>query len=125
MNKNKIASVIKKVVCEYYGVSHVEVEGKSKKKNFVKARQTAMYLIWEKGIFSLEQIGTFFNREYSTVIHARDSISRDIEIYKDELIELNRVKELVKDTLGRTTDYVEFSNDYLDQECGEMLSYVY
>jgi len=81
--------VVKKIVCDYYKINKELLEGKTRKKEVVLARQVAMYLARELTNSSLETVGLYFGgRDHSTVIHAckmiEEKIKRDKEF--DETI---------------------------------------
>lgn len=63
--------MITKVVCDYLKVDENKIRDKTRKKEVVFARQTAMYLSKELTKSSLKTIGlNFGGRDHSTVIHA-------------------------------------------------------
>lgn len=59
---------------EHYRISVDHIKGKSRKRELVNARQVAMYLCRKFTSSSLSDIGRFFNRDHSTVIHACTSV---------------------------------------------------
>jgi chromosomal replication initiator protein len=72
---------IQEIVCKYFGITEEEIKGKSRTRNIVLARQIAMYLCKEYTELSLKAIGFHFGgRDHSTVIHAIQTISEQIEI---------------------------------------------
>ena len=87
--KNLLASVIsgkKKVtsarkiaesVAEFYNISMDELLKQSRKKEYVKPRQIAMYIIRKELDTSFPSIGEFFSgRDHTTVMHAVDKITQ-------------------------------------------------
>ena len=69
---------ITKVVCEHLGVAENKIRDRTRKKEFVLARQIAMYLAKELTLSSLKTIGLHFGgRDHSTVIHACNSIEEN------------------------------------------------
>lgn len=71
---------VKKIVCDYYKINKYLLEGKTRKKEVVLARQVAMYLVRELTNSSLEAVGICFGgRDHSTVIHACRIIKEKIE----------------------------------------------
>ncbi len=70
---------ITKVVCDYYKVPENKVREKNRKKEVVTARQVAMFLSKKLTQSSLKTIGLHFGgRDHSTVIHAYNSIGKEI-----------------------------------------------
>ncbi len=62
-------------VATYFHLTFDDIMGKARQRNVVLARQIAMYLTNELTSKSLKEIGREFNKDHSTVIHARDVIS--------------------------------------------------
>ncbi|NLC63906.1 MAG: chromosomal replication initiator protein DnaA [Thermoanaerobacterales bacterium] len=66
-------------VGSYYSVKTEEFKSKKRTKDIAFARQVAMYLCTELTDLSLPKIGEEFGgRDHTTVIHARDKISKDM-----------------------------------------------
>ncbi|MFA7169290.1 MAG: chromosomal replication initiator protein DnaA [Candidatus Paceibacterota bacterium] len=77
---------ILKNVAEFYGVSHDELTDKSRKKEYVKPRQIAMYLMRKEIKSSFPSIGSWLGgRDHTTAMHAFDKITREVE--EDKMIE--------------------------------------
>lgn len=67
--------VIQEQVVAHYTISLDALKGKSRKKELVMARQTAMHLIKKYTTHSLKTIGAYFGgRDHTTVIHAVEVI---------------------------------------------------
>lgn len=87
--------------CQYFGVTRTEIFSHYRGKEVNKARQIAIYLIYaeDKNGISLKDIGDFFNRDHSTVIHARnrckDALDTRMDIYKDLLILSPKAEEII------------------------------
>jgi|YNPMSStandDraft_1061717.scaffolds.fasta_scaffold02771_5 chromosomal replication initiator protein len=70
---------IQKVVADYFGISTDVLRSKSKKKEFVQARQIAMYFCKKFTNASLKTIGlNFGGRDHSTVIHAIQTVEESM-----------------------------------------------
>lgn len=67
------------VVSQHYGISVDELLSKVRRRPIVYARHCAMYLMRENTTFSLEQIGHYFSRDHTSVIHALRKIKTDME----------------------------------------------
>jgi chromosomal replication initiator protein len=62
-------------VIEFYGISRPEITGKGRRKDLVRPRQIAMYLIREEAGASLVEIGNSLGgRDHSTVVHGIEKI---------------------------------------------------
>lgn len=66
-------------VAEKYGLSTETLRGTGRARDVVLPRQIAMYLIRELTPHSLPEIGVFFGRDHSTVLHAISKINESIE----------------------------------------------
>jgi chromosomal replication initiator protein len=71
--------VIKKLVCKYYNVSQVEIMSRSRKQNFVRPRQMAIYLARRYTDAPLQTIGKSFNRYHATALHSINCIERGLK----------------------------------------------
>lgn len=73
-------TLIKEKVGEYFNIKAEEFNAKKRTKSIVYPRQIAMYLCRELTDLSLPKIGEEFGRDHTTIMHACDKISTDIEI---------------------------------------------
>ena len=68
--------VVRKVV-EVTGINEDNIVGKSRKKEFVEARQTAMFLCRNLLDASLSSVGMYFGgRDHTTVMHAIKTVEQ-------------------------------------------------
>lgn len=63
-------------VAEWYGIPIALVRGPSRQRSHVIARHEAMYQIYMTGRFSMPQIGRYFDRDHTTVLHAIRSVEK-------------------------------------------------
>ncbi|MCT4633325.1 MAG: chromosomal replication initiator protein DnaA [Firmicutes bacterium] len=85
--------IIKNVVAKYHNVNVSDFDSKRRTRSISYPRQIAMFLCRELTDLSLPKIGEEFGgRDHTTVIHAYDKISRDI----DENSSLKERVELIK-----------------------------
>jgi len=70
---------IVKSVSAVTSVSERAMYSRTRKRDVVKARQIAMYLVYKYTHFSTIVTGQIFNREHCTVIHARKAIKDALE----------------------------------------------
>ncbi|XLQ20640.1 MAG: chromosomal replication initiator protein DnaA [Candidatus Moraniibacteriota bacterium] len=77
------------VVSEFYEVDKEELLKKGRKKEIVRPRQIAMYILREEMNMSYPGIGKYFSgRDHTTALHAVEKIKREIkedEKFKDEV----------------------------------------
>lgn len=89
--KKKVTSAkkIAEVVAEFYNISMEDLIKQSRKKEFVKPRQIAMYLIRRELDSSFPSIGDFFGgRDHTTVMHAvekMENLVKEKESFKQEV----------------------------------------
>ncbi len=70
---------IKKVVCKHFNINMADLNSKKKSNSIAWPRQVAMYLSTELTSLSLMEIGREFNRDHSTVLHAKEKLKEEIE----------------------------------------------
>ncbi len=70
-------------VCDYFDVKIKDIFSNKRTKNISYPRQISMYLIRNMTDLSLPKIGEVFERDHSTVLHAYDKISKEIEEKED------------------------------------------
>ncbi len=71
---------IKKKVCKYFNIKVSDIESANRSRKFAYPRQISMYLCRELTDLSLPKIGEYFGgRDHTTVIHACNKISDEIE----------------------------------------------
>ncbi|HLD26166.1 MAG TPA: chromosomal replication initiator protein DnaA [Candidatus Andersenbacteria bacterium] len=85
---------ILKVVSVYYSLSLEELCGKSRKKEIVRPRQIAMFLLRKENNVSFPSIGEYFGgRDHTTAMHACEKIEKLLEHDDEILQEINFIKE--------------------------------
>ncbi|MGH7724759.1 MAG: chromosomal replication initiator protein DnaA [Candidatus Eiseniibacteriota bacterium] len=67
---------IANLVAQHYGITREQLRGKRRTNSVALPRQIAMYLMRRQTTLSLSEIGRFFDRDHTTVIHACDKIER-------------------------------------------------
>jgi len=91
-------SAIKQAVCNVFGVTKTDLEGKRKYQKLVRARQIGMYLAREMTAKSFPQIGiSFGGRHHTTVIYAQRKIVKSLPEDSELAVEI----ELVSRELSR------------------------
>ena len=85
---------ITNIVCDYYDVNILDICSPKRKREFVYARDVAIYLCRNllKEI-TQEKIGEFFNRDHSTIINSCQKIENRLKNEKELVEELNKIKE--------------------------------
>ncbi|MGN0961889.1 MAG: chromosomal replication initiator protein DnaA [Christensenellales bacterium] len=94
--QNLTADRIIDCVCKYFSIKREDLLGKKKNKEIVEPRQICMYIICNLLDMPLLSIGQLFDRDHTTVIHARDKITQLME-------ENQRIKIAVGDIRAMAT----------------------
>lgn len=85
-----------KTVSEFYGIPTEDLLNKNRKKEIVKPRQVAMYLMRTEIKTSFPSIGNWLGgRDHTTAMHAFDKISKEIETDKVIEQEINLIIERI------------------------------
>ncbi|MGI9138563.1 MAG: helix-turn-helix domain-containing protein [Sediminibacterium sp.] len=93
----KFAETIIEKVANYYQIQIKDIKGKSRKRNFVKARFICMYLIRNNTSLKLKTIGEIVGRDHTTVIHSLQTIQNTLSLHYDTDLkdELNLIKRII------------------------------
>jgi len=71
---------IKKIVCEYYGISTRDIESKKRSRDIAYPRQIAVFLSRELTDLSFPSIGEYFGgRDHTTMMHAYNEINEELQ----------------------------------------------
>lgn len=90
------AEEIISAVSAYYNVSHEELCGKSRKKEIVRPRQVAMYILRRESNMSFPSIGEHFSgRDHTTAMHACEKIEKLIDNDEELSQEINFLRERI------------------------------
>ncbi len=78
--------VIKRVICKHFRISHIQLTGPSRTREYARARQIGMWLARELTARSLPQIGKAFGgRDHTTVLHALNRVEQYIAENEDDI----------------------------------------
>lgn len=84
-------------VCNHFNVSPSAVGGKSRKRDFVIARQVSMYLAQKYTKMPASRIGKLVgNRDHSTVIHSCTQVENRLKVDKEFLAEIQSLENSFK-----------------------------
>ncbi|MDO5040640.1 MAG: chromosomal replication initiator protein DnaA [Peptoniphilus sp.] len=88
---------IKEVVCKHFNISVADMNSKKRTRNIAYPRQIAMFITRDLTDLSLPKIGEEFGgRDHSTVIHAYNKITKDMEKHTSLKIKINNLKKEIK-----------------------------
>ena len=70
-------------VCAHYNVTTAQINSKSRKRDYVVARQVSMYLAQKYTKMPASRIGRLVgNRDHSTVIHSCSQVEKRLQVDK-------------------------------------------
>ncbi len=93
--KNISVEDVVNVIAQYYNIPKSDIYEKTRKKEIVKARQMAMYILREDFNVSYPHIGQKMGgRDHTTVIHSHLKIKEDLRTNPSLLQELEKIKIL-------------------------------
>ena len=88
---------IKKIVCNFYGVTKQQLNSKIRTKKIAMPRQIAMYLIRKFLDLPYKEIGAAFGkRDHSTVINACERVEKNIKKDPTYLKAIQQLEEMIK-----------------------------
>lgn len=80
--KKKTSSITQEniidTVSNYFNIPKDDLIGRKRNKEIVEPRQICIYLMWSMLTIPLATIGQTFNRDHTTIIHARDKIMEQV-----------------------------------------------
>ena len=82
---------IKKIVGKHFNIRMEDFNSRRKTQSVAWPRQIAMFLATELTDLSLPEIGREFNRDHSTVVHARDLVDQRIKTDPFFTVEINQI----------------------------------
>ncbi|MEM4648212.1 MAG: chromosomal replication initiator protein DnaA [Candidatus Pacearchaeota archaeon] len=87
---------ILKIVAEFYNIKEEDLTKKIRKKELIKPRQVAMYLLREIGKLSYNSIGELLNkRDHTTVLYSCEKIEKEIQESFDLFQEIEVLKNRI------------------------------
>ena len=93
---------ILKSVADFYSISLTDLVKRSRKKEIVRPRQIAMFLLREETKLSFPEIGQKLGgRDHSTVIHACEKIKSEVSVDEPLKQELILIKERVYNSFDK------------------------
>jgi chromosomal replication initiator protein len=91
------SNTIKRIVCEYYGITTSMIEYRCRKREFVEPRQVATTLTRKFTNLSLKQTGLRYGGiDHSTVLHNKDAVRDLIDTNKAFSDKFNAIKSRIE-----------------------------
>ncbi len=99
--KKTSPQIILKSVADFFSISLTDLVKRSRKKEIVRPRQIAMFLLREETKLSFPEIGQKLGgRDHSTVIHACEKIKNEVSVDEPLKQELVLIKERVYNSIS-------------------------
>jgi chromosomal replication initiator protein len=95
--QSKVSGIKKiiKTIAEFYEISEKELISNSRKREYLKPRQVAMYFLREELKCSFPFIGRKFGKDHTTALHAYHKILKDLKNDENLVEELKEIKERI------------------------------
>ena len=88
---------IQKIVCDYYKIPIELIQGKTRKREIVQARQVSMYFSKSLTKASLASIGSHIGgKDHATVLHACKTVNNLIDTDKHFRNQINEIEKKLK-----------------------------
>jgi chromosomal replication initiator protein len=81
-------------VIRHFNITMAQMAHKTRKKDVVRARQTAMFLLVKHTGLTKSKIGLIFGRDHTTVIHSCQSISTHISCEQETADEIAHIENM-------------------------------
>ncbi len=94
---NPTPDFIVKAVAKYFEMDADSLLSKNKSQEFIIPRQIAMYMVREMTNLSFPQIGKFFGKDHSTVMHATKKLEEKMKTDNDLKTQIQDVKNSILD----------------------------
>ncbi len=94
---NPTPDFIVKAVAKYFETDTDSLLSKNRSKEFIIPRQIAMYMVREMTTLSFPQIGKFFGKDHTTIMHATKTLEEKIKTDNDLKTQLQDVRNSILD----------------------------
>lgn len=92
-SQNISVDKIIRATADFYQLTYYDIKSKKRNKKIVTARQIAMYLSRELTSFSTTEIGYYFDRDHTTIMHAIEKIEKLKSAEKEIENSLKQIKK--------------------------------
>ena len=83
-------------VCKAFGISQAQLQSKSRKSDYVTARNSVFYLARKHTDCSLQEIGSCLNRAHTTVIKGISALEREINRKSPRGLQISNILTLIE-----------------------------
>ena len=110
--ERSIVAQVKTIVANYYNVPLDIYESKSRKREVITIKHTAIYLSYHFTTLPLIDIGTLFNTDHSTIIHTLKKVANVLETEEEAKQIVNQLKREIKFVMRTFVKDENFANDF-------------
>jgi chromosomal replication initiator protein len=89
-------TLIVDIVAGHFGVTGAQLRGRRRLPRFVLPRHLAMLLCIEMLQASLPQVGHWFGRDHTSVLHARDVMGRKIAVDRKFARQVEHLRRIIR-----------------------------
>jgi len=113
VKEDRIIEYIIAIVGKFYNVSNIYTQIKSRKREYVYARQIAMYLISKYSTATLEKIGAqFAGKDHATVLHAKKVINNLIDTDRNIKAQIKDLENIIKLNSRAISDNIDLNEHF-------------
>ena len=113
IKEDRIIEYIIIIVGKFYKVSNIYTQIKSRKREYVLARQIAMYLISKYSTATLEKIGYQFNgKDHATVLHAKKVVNNLIDTDRNIKAQIKDLDNIIKLNSRAISDNIDINEHF-------------
>lgn len=105
--EHKVVAQIKNIVAKYYNAPLSVYENKSRKREIITIKHTAIYLIYQFTTLPLTTIGAIFDNDHTTIISALYKMNNMVET---EEMTRNIIDKIKKDIRLNLSNFISESN---------------
>ena len=88
--------MIEEIVCSYFSITEAEMMLKTRKVEFCRPRQVAMYFYRLHTKYSLARIGMIFGKDHATVLHSCETINNLIDTEKEFALKIGEMNDFIQ-----------------------------
>lgn len=93
--KELFCEIVFREIQEHFFLDSDYVTNKTRKREYVWARQIGMFLISKNGKINLSDIGRLYKKDHATVIHAKKAVSEQMDISKNTKQEIKLIESKI------------------------------
>lgn len=87
-------------VADHYNITPEIIRGNGRSREIVLPRQVSQYLIRELTTHSLSEIGQFFGRDHTTIMHGVNKVTTELERNPDLALALSTIRQTLKNEIN-------------------------